>query len=229
MDRNIFITVLLGAVILFGVMMMFPGGQPSSGPKGMPWQIEVMADGHSKVFGLVLGKSTFTDAQIAVGENVTVSLFQSEDGAFAVEGFFDRISTNGLKARMVVTADLSHEQMQGMYDRGIRMANMGGGRHKVTLAPEDLRTVMMTPIFSITYIPSINLDGEMLKARFGEPSQRLKEQKDEESPLTEHWLYPRQGLDVALHHDGKEVLQYVAPANFGHLSEPLKDLPLILD
>ena len=40
----------------------------------------------------------------------------------------------------------------------------------------------------------------------------------------EHFLYPDKGLDLVLDSKGKEVLQYVAPADFARLRAPLGKL-----
>jgi len=37
-----------------------------------------------------------------------------------------------------------------------------------------------------------------------------------------HWLYPDRGLDIAVNPDGREVFQYVMPARFNELLEPLE-------
>ena len=52
--------------------------------------------------------------------------------------------------------------------------------------------------------------------RFGPPAQRIRGNEH-----LEHWLYPALGLSLALDSQGKEVLQYVAPAQFGQLRDPL--------
>ena len=43
-----------------------------------------------------------------------------------------------------------------------------------TLAEADLQSLKQRTIASLTYIPRINLDGELISKRFGEPSEKLK-------------------------------------------------------
>jgi hypothetical protein len=104
-----------------------------------------------------------------------------------------------------------------MYNNGVRVANMGGGRQKITVAEADLAKLKQTPIASLTYLPKANLDAGMISSRFGEPAERIKERDS----LIEHWLYPQKGLDIALDPEGKEVLQYVQPRHFESLRAPL--------
>ncbi len=135
-----------------------------------------------------------------------------------VEAYFDNVDFSGLRARIVLVMALGQEQLDAMYARGARIATMGSGTHKVTLADEDLAKVRATPIDAITYIPRINLDAEVIEKRFGVPARRIREK---ESGI-EHWLYPEKGLDIALDPEGKEILQYVLPERFDNLLRPLE-------
>ncbi len=87
---------------------------------------------------------------------------------------------------------------------------------KYILLGDDLSQVLNEIIISLTFIPSVNLDEEVILTRFGEPEKRVAL-----SGVT-HFLYPAKGLDIALHADLKEVLQYVKPEAFQQLVEPLQ-------
>jgi len=63
----------------------------------------------------------------------------------------------------------------------------------------------------------VNLDETVILARFGEPENRIK------LPGVIHYLYPKKGLDISLHADSKEVLQYVMPEAFTQLTQPLQE------
>jgi hypothetical protein len=58
--------------------------------------------------------------------------------------------------------------------------------------------------------------GAVILQRFGAPAERIRQ-----GETLEHFLYPAQGLDIVLDSKGKEVLQYVAPADFARLRAPL--------
>ena len=86
---------------------------------------------------------------------------------------------------------------------------------KHILSPDDLPEILQQSIVGITFIPAVNLDEAVILARFGEPDQRIKQAE------VTHYLYPHKGLDIAQHDASKEVLQYVPPAKFQQLVEPL--------
>ncbi len=217
MGRHVFLTVL-GVSILAVIIGILMPGQPREQTVNLPWQVELTADGSSKVFGLVLGKSTLQDAQQLFQEEAELSLFASGDGKLVVEGFFNQLTLSGLRARMVVALTYSEEELAAIFDRGARISNMGAGRRKVSLSSEDRTSALLRPIASITYLPKVNLDVELVEKRFGQPAERIKEQKKD----VEHWLYPGQGLDIALSDEQKDVLQYTLPSQFGNLLAPLK-------
>ena len=95
---------------------------------------------------------------------------------------------------------------------------MGTGKRKVALSGEDKTAAMHTPIATITYLPKVNLDAVIVEKRFGQPSEKIKEQGTD----IEHWLYPEKGIDIALSDEQKDVLQYTLPSRFDSLVAPLK-------
>ncbi|MGM0593107.1 MAG: hypothetical protein ACQETD_01110 [Pseudomonadota bacterium] len=218
MGRHVFLSVLgvtLVAVVL-GVFVI-PGKEP--GPRHFPWQITTTEDGGSRVLGVELGRSSLGEAEVAFGEPAEVSLFVQESGEKVVEAYFDNVDVSGIRARIVVVMGLDETQLEAMYERGVRLANMGGGRRKVTLSDEDLLLLKSLPIHSMTYIPRSNLDEAVVEQRFGQPAERIAEPDSK----TVHWLYPEKGLDVALNPEEDEVLQYVRPDQFEVLLRPLRE------
>ena len=87
---------------------------------------------------------------------------------------------------------------------------------KYFLSADDLPQVLNQTIVGLTFVPAVNLDETVILARFGEPAERIQ------STGVEHYLYPEKGLDIALHEESKEVLQYVSPDAFQQLVQPLR-------
>jgi hypothetical protein len=224
MERYIFLGVLLFSLLALAIGIMVPGNTQQGGQTEavyLPWQVEITASGSSRVLGLELGVSTLAEAQQRFREPYEVSLFARDGAGRVVEAYFDTITLNGLRARVVLVMALTAEQLDGLYERGVRIATMGSGSRKVTLADSDLQQLATMPIASLTYIPRSDLSAELIEARFGLPAERISEQGADSK--VEHWLYPPLGLDVALHEKGKEVLQYVQPTQFERLRQPLME------
>lgn len=217
MGRHTFLSVLAVTLIALAVAMLLPPERAPEPARQLPWQIEPTAEGSIRVFGMTLGRTTLGEAEQIAAETAEVSLFTAADTGPVIEAYFDQVILNGLKAKMVFSLDLSEALVAEMYARGARIATMGSGTRKVTLGSEDLQQVRQAAIRSITYIPQINLEEQMLRSRFGAPERRVREPKSE----TVHWLYPAKGLDIAYHAEAKEVLQYVQPRDFAALMAPL--------
>ncbi len=232
MHKKITFGVLVVGVLVIAVSLLTPvpvdhGSTKNKGSSQdlptaqfLPWQIEPTTQGSIRVFGLTLGESTLQEAEKMYHGGAKVSLFVSPESIYKVEAYFDKVILGGLSAQFVLVMALSQEQQMAMYQRGARVSNLGDGRKKVTLTGEDLQTVFATPIASLAYLTRARLDDELLRKRFGEPAQRIRESENN----TTHWLYPELGLDVALNDEGRAVLQYVSPKDFSGLMEPLLKL-----
>lgn len=217
MERHTFLTVLGFSLLAVVVALLIPG-QPREQAVDLPWQITPTDDGSIEVFGLTLGKTPLAVLERKLGEEAEVSLFVSPEGEYRIEGYFDQVILSGLRAKMVVVSGLDAAGRERAFSQGLRIANLGGDRRKVTLHPDDLAAVRQAPVAIITYLPKSGLDEELITRRFGEPARRVKETETE----VVHWLYPDKGLDLALDANGKAVLQYIAPREFERLSAPLE-------
>jgi len=201
------VALLLGAFII-------PGDRPDK--SDLPWHIEHPTADSVSVFGLTLGVSTPVEAEQRFKELAVPSLFKSPTGVLAAEVFFEQVNLAGLRSRVVVTVDIAPDEIQGMYERGLRIAGTGSGK-KITLTADDVARVMGTPISSLTYMPGVRVDEALFLKRFGKPTQIIKENKSGAM----HWLYPQNGLDITLSAGEKPLLQYVAPTEFAKLIKPL--------
>jgi hypothetical protein len=121
-----------------------------------------------------------------------------------------------LKARIVLSIDVPKQELQSMFERGLRMNATGSGK-EITLTTDDVGRVLAMPISSLTYMPSVRLEDAIFAKRFGQPAQRLREKKSG----AVHWLYPQHGLDITLGGTEKPLLQYVSPGDFEKLTQPL--------
>lgn len=218
MGRHTFLLVLAFTLIALAAALLLPERSVDK-PDKLPWQIELLDGGNTRVFGIELGNTTLGEVEVLIREPAEVSLFDRGEGKRVVEAYFDNVDFSGLRARMVMVMDLSQEELEAMFGRGVRIATMGSGTRKVTLSDDDMSKVRGTPVGAITYIPRVNLDAAIIEKRFGVPVQRIQEKEGE----IEHWLYPEKGLDIALDPEGKEVLQYVSPDRFETLRRPLEE------
>lgn len=218
MERNTFLGVLLVTLLALGIGLLIPMKQDDNHPALLPWTIKVNNDGSSTVFGLTLGRSTMGEAERQFQEKAELTLFRSTKGRLSAEGYFDDVLMSGLAARIVLVAGLSDAELHTIYNRGLRIATMGDGQRKITMRPEDIAKVRATPIASITYMPKTAITWSTIAKHFGKPARKIMEPDG----TTEHWLYPAEGLDIAMDaSSGKAIMQYVAPRDFQQVMAPL--------
>lgn len=214
MERKLYWGVGILSVLIFAGSFFMPG-KPGE-ENDLPWHIEHPTPDTTRVFGLTLGQTTTNEAERRFREEAKPSLFKSPDGQLVAEMFFEQVTLAGLKSKIVINIAVPAAELQAMYERGLRISGTGSGK-KIMPAPDDTARLRALPIGSLTYMPSVRLEGEVFSKRFGQPSQRIKEK---ESGAV-HWLYPQDGLDITLGGKEKPVLQYVPPKDFGKLLQPL--------
>jgi hypothetical protein len=206
-------------VALLALPMLLPSdpGKRSDVPvDGLPWQIDLLPEGGSRVFGLTLGRSTLAEARQRLGSDVQVALIVAEGASGSLEAYYESVSVGAVKGKMILTLATTLEQREQMLARARKVEYMPSAARRVELAGDDLRQADLAPILAIAFIPAANLDEQVVLQRFGAPGERLRS-----SEHKEHFLYPDKGLDLQLDAKGKEVLQYVAPRDFSRLRAPL--------
>lgn len=214
MERKLYWSIGILSVLIF-VGSFFTPEKPSE-KNDLPWHIEHPTPDTIRIFGLTLGSSTASEAEQRFREEAKPSLFKSPDGQLAAEMFFEQVTLAELKSRIAINIAVPAAELQAMYERGLRISRAGDSK-KITPAPADAARLRELPISSLTYMPSIRLDEEIFLQRFGQPNQRIREKKSG----AVHWLYPQNGLDIALGGEEKPVLQYVPPKDFDKLLQPL--------
>lgn len=212
------LTILLLLVITPIVLQMSDEhATPESSPM-LPWQIEILDDGSSRVFGLTPGLSPLDEARALFGPDVEIAIVAPPGRPPLLEAFYESASAGFITGKLILTADLDSATIAAMRARALKESYMESVTRKVTLHPDDLASARLAAIRAITFIPSADLDEDVIRARFGEPGQRIRRSEE-----IEHFLYPELGLDIALSARGKEVLQYVAPRHFDRVVAPLRE------
>ena len=218
MKKTVLIPLLLAAVIIMATMLLRPGNQEHEAQpvSGLPWQIEILPDGNSRVFGLTLSRSTLDDAREHFGPDMEVAVIAQRGETGTLEAYFSRVTTGVLSGKMILVGELDKETVERMREHAVKSRMTENNARKFTLSQEDMALAYNAPVASITFIPTANLDEETVLGRFGQPGERIRA-----SEQVEHLLYPEKGLVLTLDGKGKEILQYVAPRDFPRLRGPL--------
>lgn len=219
MDRPIILSVFAATVLSLLAFLLLIPPTLDQGTADLPWRIERDAAGRTQVFGLTLGVSTLAQMRARLGEDGEINLFHrpGEIEPYQVEVFFKDIELHQLRADIVATLAVPGTVLSAMYERGLRISQLGSGSKKIRLDPPDIETLLTYPIRTLTYLPRIHLDRALIERRFGCPAERVKEPESE----IVHLLYPARGLDIARASDGSVVIQYVNVSDFARIRAPL--------
>ncbi len=212
-----FLPTFLIIILVLAIYPFLGKDEDPVGVVGLPWQIKILPDGSTKVFGLNPGRSTLGQAAARLGDDLELAELAAEGEAGSLEMYYGHYRAGLLSAKLVLGADLDAATVKSMRDRAVRRDVLQSGVRKYVLGEDDRETAFNAVVQNVTFIPATSLDHDMIVNRFGEPAEIIS--LDGQT----HYLYPAKGLDVIVGEGGKDVLQYVAPAEFGRLREPLGD------
>ncbi|WP_371324784.1 hypothetical protein VX159_04455 [Dechloromonas sp. ZY10] len=219
MRRYWLLGILVVAAILLSWLVPNPGKPLDARALSLlPWAVEPLPEGKSRVFGITLGESRLSELQAVLGNDLELALVAAPDEEGNLEAYYSQLLLGFIQARMIVTVDAGKEQILHMRERASKAEYMESATKKIRLHPEDIETAQGLPIRALAVIPSANLEEAVLLERFGPPAERL-----EDDHKRVHLLYPAKGLAIVVDPKGKELLQYVAPRNFSVLREPLRN------
>lgn len=184
-----------------------------------PWQVSILADGKSRIFGIVLSESTLKDVDAILKSTPKMALFDS-DKKLALEAYYKNVSLGGLIGSFIISLDASDDVLKKIKNASTKekRAENKGIRYDLDKPTADSTKLLI--VKNLIYIPTVQLDEKTIVQRFGKPTYKIKLKTKE---VGWHYLYPEKGLDLIYKEEGKEVLQYVLIKNFNALLVPLQD------
>lgn len=175
------------------------------------------ASGHSSIFGVVLDQTRVADATERLGKRYKTALFEDMAGGMSLEVYYADFTRSGLSGRLVLTVEATGRQLQDFKSSATGKKKLQSGVLQYRLSKAAEQALTQLTVTAMTYLPYANLEPEIARSRFGEPSEIIRSHAK-----AEHWLYPAKGLDMILTEEGRDVLQYVPPNKFADLVKPLK-------
>jgi len=216
MKKIIILSILVILVLFF--MFNEKTGNGKLIVQTYPWQVKVLPDGKSSVFGIVLGETSLQEVDAILKSTSKMALFELNK-KLALEAYYKNVSLGGLIGSFIFTLDASDEKLKKIKKESHKQkrAENKGLRYDLDKPASDKSKSLI--VKNLIYVPTVQLDEKTIVQRFGQPTYKIKlKTKD----LGWHYLYPEKGLDLIFKEEGKEVLQYVLPGKFNLLLEPLQ-------
>lgn len=199
--RNFLIGLFL-TIVGIGALLFIPSKQA---PAPMPWDITIMPDGKSKVFGIHIATTVYSQTKELFNEFGKIAAFAQQGKASTVEAFFNSIHIGGLTGKLVLNLDIPEQQIIEMISHANEARLQDSGAHRYELSNSDNASVVNAPIIAITFIPSVKLNADIARYRFGDPDSI---EQDTINPITRIWHYPNSGLTIRINENEKTILQY---------------------
>ena len=202
-----FLVLLVIILIAVGLVSFNNDEQASNEPvTGLPWQIDRLPNGDTRVFGIVPGRTTLGEAIELLGnEEMDLAILAAPHETGTLEAYYSHYSAGPITGKLFLILDIASEVLSPMRKRAFQ----DGGTRRYHLHPDDLPLAYQAPVSVINFIPSFDLDEEIAQARFGAAAEIIQIDAQQK-----HWLYPDKGLDLILNEDNKDVLQYLPPGQF---------------
>ena len=195
-----------------------PAGMATAA-SGLPWQIERLPEGGTRVFGLRPGQDRLGRiADLHPDNSLKLALVKDEQGRLTLEGYVETLKAGFVQGKLVVTGAADPGTLQRWADHNTAREPQPSGAWRLSLDAQDEAEALQSMMTGMVFLPAARFDEATAVERFGPPAERRVT-----ADGTVHLLYPDRGLVVALDPQGrgKPVLQYVAPADFSRLSAPL--------
>lgn len=211
---RLFSILLFLTIILVALFSLKPDSEYTSETiSGLPWQVDVLPNGESRVFGVTLGQSTIEDAHRQLGDDMELGVIVAPGtDTGGLEMYYGHYKAGVFSGKLVIAADIAPQAVSRLVKNAIKSDYMDSGARKFTLNPEDLPLALRAPVASMTFIPVVNIDEISATKRFGPAAETVRV-----SELETHLLYPGKGLEIIIDSKGKDILQYVAPRDFERL------------
>ena len=212
-----YFTLLLIVILAAAGLLFFNEDEPHSNAPltGLPWQIDILPDGHTRVFGITLGRTTLDEVIELQGDDLDLAIIAAPQETGTLEAYYSHHSFGPITGKLILILDIAPEILAAMRERGYQ----DGGTRRYHLHPDDLPVAFQAPVRIINFLPSLNLDEEIAQARFGTPAEIIQFNEQQKN-----LLYPEKGLDLILNADGKDVLQYLPPGDFSQHRTQLQQL-----
>lgn len=219
MKRTIALITL--CALALSAVFVWLGSRHADAGGATPWQVQPLGDGGSQLLGLRLGThaSTLGEARQRLAgarDDLQIAVIAGPGETGALEAYQDSASAGGIAGKLILSVALDADRVQRLKRTAVKSEPLESGARRYSLAASELDALWQQPITAIAFIPTAHLDAATVMQRFGQPAQRLRG-----NAHLEYWLYPAIGLSLALDSQGKDVLQYVAPAQFARLRDPL--------
>jgi len=182
--------------------------------QGLPWQVEVLADGSSRVMGLHLGRATLAEVRARTGDALQVALVARLGEVGVLEALAEPFHAGFVAGRLVLAFDVPPATLKRWREGSTGSAPMEGGVRRFALRAADQAEAEQARLSGLSFIPVARLSAADVRQRYG-PPQSVQALAGGAAVLA----YPTRGLNATVMPGQRAVFQYVTPRDHARLDQ----------
>ncbi len=179
------------------------------------WNAHIDSNGQLNVLDVVLGKSSLKQAETVLRSQSERALFiklsDEKQQTETLEAYFP---TSPDRSKLIIELDAPADLLERINKQAYKTMVFPSGNAKVEISPADMPDIEKLLAKSITYIPPVKLEVDVIEKQFGKAEQQIR---DSDGNL--HLLYPALGLDAVIPSSDKNMFQFVPPEQFDRLTK----------
>lgn len=184
------------------MIMVIGDSSDSEQTMQMPWDIDIQANGTSRVFGIALGKTQLQDANQILAQYPETHLLPARDNMpVRLVSVYDELNTGGLLA----TIELEYALEQAILAQFEKSALTVADQPYLQLSDDQQMQLLSATIKTLTYKPAIDYELDVILQRFGPASEQVQV-----NDTTQRWRYPELGLEIVVDSAGPDSFIYQA-------------------
>lgn len=190
-------------MIATALMILVIGDSPDSEQTAQaPWNIDIQANGTSRVFGITLGRTQLQDAnQILAQYPDTYFIPASDDMPARLVSVYDELNTGGLLATIELQYALEPSTLAEYEKSALTVAD----KPYLQLSDQHQMQLLSATIKNLIYKPAIDYEVDVILQRFGPATEQLQI-----NDSTQSWRYPELGLEIVIDSAGPDTFIYQA-------------------
>ncbi len=182
----------------------------------LPWQVEVLPDGTTHVFGVSVGKVTFRQLAEYLRSVPELAVFETPKGERTLEGYYGKKRLGVFEAKIVGELNADKTTIDRFVAAHTEKKPQPTGTWRYELAEKNVLEANDFLVKYLVYIPVVDYSADEIQKHFGTPMNTVKA-----GARVTWWLYPAKGLIIMQDNEDSEVFYYSTPADFAALEKRL--------
>lgn len=186
----------------------------------LPWDITSTEQGTTRVFHLELGKTTLRQAIEQWHSFPELAVMQSRTNELSLEAYFGKQRLGLFEAKLVAELVADPAILEKFSQEQIKREPQASGAWRLSVSEANVKLANDFLIKYLIYIPVVNYEPELIRARFGEGAEIVNL-----TATVDAWFYADRNLAMLIDAKSGDMFYYSSPQDFPQLKTKILNLP----